>query len=275
MLPLFYGAVEVRELRRDTEQPASEAGQTRTDIPVTAPLSFNLLLPLHDAVTGELVCASLVRLDTAACTVSAVTFPAMTVALWDREPMTLYAIHAQRGAAGVARALSDTLSVPVSGYLSLSGDRLSRFVDALGGFPYTLERAVTVTDLQGQTVYSREAGSLRLYGLDVAMLVTSGGYSGTDLLRLYERLWLAALECLCANEDTPDRLYTLVRDAVDEGAASDLGAELLSALTRAASYLCGDGCLPVNVRPEGVFRDNLFELSQGADEKLWGVFSKV
>ncbi len=276
VLPVFFTAFEIGEQRRerasDNVRPAAEA---RTDIPVSAPLSFNLMVEMHSALTGELSSVSLVRFDTASKRMCAVTLPASCVVLWDQEPDTLMSLYASRGALGVRQSVEDTLSIPISGYISLSSDAMSDVVDALGGFYFTLQSPVEVADSDGRTVYTREAGSTRLYGNDVVQLALNGGYYADELVRLHERLWSAALDEVCTRDDLAALLERCVALARERGAASDLGPALLGELKRAAGYICGPDCLVNVTRPDGVFADTVFQLSQGADEKLWRLFPKV
>ncbi len=276
IFPVFFAVFETSKARRSTPSPeAAPAAETRTDIPVSAPLSFNLLVEMHSSLTGELLSVSMLRFDTVNKRVCAVTLPADSVMLWDEQPVTLMSLFPSRGALGIKKALEDTLSIPISGYISVTSDTMSEILDELGGFAYTLERPIEITDSEGRTVYRRDAGTATLYGSDVIQLVTSGVYRSSDLVHLHERLWEAALGEMCVREDFGDDLARCIELVRSDSPSTDLNPVLTGELRRAADYVCGPDCLAEVMRPDGVFADMRFELSEGADEKLWRLFPKV
>ncbi|MEG1944503.1 MAG: hypothetical protein RR058_03675 [Oscillospiraceae bacterium] len=272
ILPVYVG-VYYWQLEKSADKLSEISALPAKAVPV-ATKSYNLLWMVSDSATESLVSCTIVRFDVNLQRAVISELPCNTVLLSGKTPMSVYELHAQRKASGVKAAVEETLSVPISGYLLLKTDVLSKIIDGFGGFSYTLDKKLEVKNESGHVVFKKDSGTSLFCGNDVAHLLVYGLYEGAEKTQIREKLWQSALLQFC-DDDFGKKIRQLYSENVNQ-LSSNIGPTGLLELSRIAETVCLS--LPATVdivRMGGVYADNRFELSENSDERLWDCFSKL
>lgn len=274
-LPLCAAIYFMSAPIQNTTNPISQSvDEPVNDVPVKATKSYNLLWILSDSETHNLQSVTLLRFDVDHYRIVVCNIPHTTVMLDAKAPVDLFTLYEQRGALGVRNAVEQTLSIPISGYISLKTDDLVKAVDTLGDFGFTLDKELSVTSFEGLVTFSKPAGTSQFSGNDVAQLIIYGNYINEERTWLHEKLWQSALQQYA--DDTFAEKLSQLYSALVNTIETDINAASIYSFALVVKTVCPQGGAQIEmVRPNGNFNDLKYELAQGADEQLWTYFSKL
>ena len=277
VIPLFAATILFSSVNPTiiNENSSEQVSEVVENLPIASAKSFNLLFLVYDTnLNTNLLASTLVRFDTENYRTSVCVLPVETVVLDSKSPQTLLSVFASRGASGVKSAISETLEIPISGYLCGDTNALKRIVDKLGEFDYALSDDILVYDSSGIITYSKHKGLSSFGGNDVVKLLYFSPKTQTEKTAMLEEVWNAALKQY-ANSKFSDKLSGILRSELNN-LATDLNTTAVYSLTKAVDSVCSENSTDFcAIRLDGSYIDNRFELAEDSDKRLWLYFPNI
>ncbi|MEG0913248.1 MAG: hypothetical protein RSD35_07710 [Oscillospiraceae bacterium] len=273
ILPVYTGAVLFSSLNTLIFPQTEQASEITDKLPVASVAkSYNLMVSVYDSnQKDKLMSLAMLRFDTDSYRIIMCALPVSMVVLDDKAPQTLEVLFASRGILGIESAIRETLSVKISGYISLGTDELMRIIDEMGELEYFLADDIAVYDESGIITYSKHAGASRFTGNDVIKLMVFGTLTGSDKTGMHENLWKSALQTY-ADKAFPEKILALYSKHISE-IESNISAAGIYSLIRSAKAVCSDTGAEIEIfRLDGEENDGRFELGEESNRRLWVYF---
>ncbi len=276
IVPVYTCAVLFSSLGGIILPETEQVSEVSDKVPIASSVkSYNLLFGVYDSnQESKLLALTLLRFDTTGYRIIVCDLPTVAVALEAKAPRTIASIFASRGMLGAVEAVKETLLIPISGYIAIGTDELTRMVDELGTLDYNLAQDISVYDESGIMVYSKHAGASSYSGNDVAKLLVFGPEPGEERTRMNEALWESAL-VKYASTGFDGHVLDIYNLLVDRMSTNISAADIYS-LARAVKAVCGTGHAQYELfRLDGGYLDSRFELAENSDERFWVYFPKA